>query len=71
MQIALITGMTGQDGYYMTKLLLEKGWNIHGICRQNSAGLVKVQELKDAFPGKLIVHFGDLTDLALVIKVLS
>ena len=36
MKKVLITGITGQDGYYLTKLLLEKGYEIHGIVRRNS-----------------------------------
>ena len=37
MNTALITGITGQDGYYLTKLLLEKGYNVHGTIRRSSS----------------------------------
>ena len=37
MRVALITGITGQDGYYLSKLLLEKGYEVHGIVRRSSS----------------------------------
>ena len=36
MSTALVTGITGQDGYYLSKLLLEKGYTVHGIIRRSS-----------------------------------
>lgn len=51
---ALITGITGQDGTYLTKLLLSKGYEVHGFARRGSTVKVPVQG----------VHFGDLTDPA-------
>ena len=37
MRVALITGITGQDGYYLSKLLLEKGYEVHGTVRRSSS----------------------------------
>ena len=43
MKKALITGITGQDGYYLTKLLLKKGYDVHGIKRRTS--LINTQRI--------------------------
>ena len=58
---ALITGITGQDGSYLTELLLEKGYEVHGLVRRSSTdNLCRIQHLlvKD----RLTLHYGDLTD---------
>ena len=64
-KVALITGITGQDGSYLAELLLEKGYEVHGIIRRHSTiatdridHLVEDASLKDRF----FLHFGDLTD---------
>ena len=64
-KVALITGITGQDGSYLAELLLEKGYEVHGIIRRHSTiatdridHLVDDASLKDRF----FLHFGDLTD---------
>ena len=64
-KVALITGITGQDGSYLAELLLEKGYEVHGIIRRHSTiatdridHLVGDASLKDRF----FLHFGDLTD---------
>ena len=63
MKKALITGITGQDGYYITKLLLEKGYEIHGIVRRNSQNsLGNLEYLPEKDKGKIIIHWGDITD---------
>ncbi|HBX52297.1 MAG: GDP-mannose 4,6-dehydratase [Bacteroidetes bacterium RIFOXYA12_FULL_35_11] len=66
MKKALITGITGQDGSYLAELLLEKGYEVHGIIRRSSSfntgridHLYKDRHHKDV---KLFLHFGDLTD---------
>ncbi len=67
---ALITGITGQDGSYLTELLLKKGYEVHGIIRRsssfNTARLDHLYNdphaLKRLTGGKLILHYGDLTD---------
>ena len=60
---ALITGISGQDGYYLSKLLLSKGYEVHGILRRNSSmnrGTLDV--LPDNMSSKIVVHYGDITD---------
>ena len=58
-KVALITGITTQDGYYLTKLLLEKNYEVHGIVKSNLSNL-----LYDEFASNenFILHVGDLTD---------
>ncbi|MEJ2385451.1 MAG: GDP-mannose 4,6-dehydratase [Xanthomonadales bacterium] len=66
MKKALITGITGQDGSYLTELLLEKGYEVHGIIRRASSfNTHRVDHLyEDRLEGdpKMILHYGDLTD---------
>ena len=50
MKKALITGITGQDGYYLTKLLLKKGYEVHGIKRRTS--LINTQRIDEFFNDK-------------------
>ncbi len=63
---ALITGITGQDGSYLAELLLQKGYEVHGIIRRSSSfNTQRIDHLyKDPhLPGtKLFLHYGDLTD---------
>jgi len=63
---ALITGITGQDGSYLTELLLEKGYEVHGIIRRASAFNTKridhLFENPEIGNKKLFLHHGDLTD---------
>lgn len=66
MKKALITGITGQDGSYLAELLLDKGYEVHGIIRRSSSfntgridHLYKDRHHKDV---KLFLHYGDLTD---------
>jgi GDPmannose 4,6-dehydratase len=65
-KIALITGITGQDGSYLTELLLEKGYAVHGIVRRTSNLLrSRIEHLRrdDKIYGKsLFLHYGDLSD---------
>ena len=68
MKTALITGITGQDGSYLTEFLLEKGYAVHGIVRRNSSlnreRLDKLFSLssEDVVASKPTLHYGDLTD---------
>jgi GDPmannose 4,6-dehydratase len=66
MQKALITGITGQDGSYLAELLLEKGYEVHGIMRQSSSiRSWRIDHLfndPDIHDKKLFLHYGDLTD---------
>ena len=66
MKKALITGITGQDGSYLTELLLGKGYEVHGIIRRASTfNTHRIDHLyQDQLEGdaKMILHYGDLTD---------
>jgi GDPmannose 4,6-dehydratase len=63
---ALITGITGQDGSYLTELLLEKGYEVHGIIRRhstiNTGRIDHLYENPEIGGKKLFLHYGDLTD---------
>ena len=67
MKKALITGITGQDGSYLSELLLEKGYEVHGIVRRSS--LPNTERIKDLL-NKIVIHDGDLTDSTSIIKIL-
>lgn len=66
MKKALITGITGQDGSYLTELLLEKGYEVHGIIRRHST--INTKRIDHLFENSeignkiLFLHYGDLTD---------
>ena len=66
MKKALITGITGQDGSYLTELLMEKGYEVHGIIRRASTfNTHRIDHLyRDRHEGdaRMILHYGDLTD---------
>lgn len=66
MKKALITGITGQDGSYLTELLIEKGYEVHGIIRRHSSiSTDRIDHLyfnKDIKDKKMFLHHGDLTD---------
>jgi len=65
-KIALISGITGQDGSYLTELLLEKGYVVHGIIRRSSSfntfRIDHIYNNKDYLNRKFFLHYGDLTD---------
>ena len=73
MKKALITGVTGQDGSYLSELLLEKGYEVHGIKRRSSSfNTSRIDHLyqdihnKDS---KFILHYGDLSDSSNLVKL--
>jgi GDPmannose 4,6-dehydratase len=73
-KIALITGITGQDGAYLCRFLLEKGYEVHGIKRRTSSfNTLRVDEIfedkqyKDVFH----LHFGDLSDFSSLLSLIS
>lgn len=69
---ALITGITGQDGSYLAELLLEKGYEVHGIIRRNSspiANLWRIQHL--VADNRVTLHYGDMTDASSLHRVIS
>ena len=75
MKKALITGITGQDGYYLTKLLLNKGYQVHGIKRRTS--LINTQRIDKFFNDKNLhdknfrLYHGDMTDSSSLIGILN
>ena len=68
MKKALITGINGQDGSYLSELLIDKGYEVHGILRRHS-----VAENQDARIASLDIktHYGDLTDEVSLFKILN
>ena len=72
---ALITGITGQDGSYLTELLLEKGYEVHGIIRRSSSfntGRIDHLYQDSHIDGtKLFLHYGDLSDSSNICRVLE
>ena len=65
-KVALITGITGQDGSYLAELLLEKGYEVHGIIRRASTFNTKRIDHLYQDPHeenvRLFLHYGDITD---------
>ena len=75
MKKALITGITGQDGSYLAELLLEKGYEVHGIKRRASSFNTSridhlYQDPHEADP-RLVLHYGDLTDSTNLIRIIQ
>lgn len=71
---ALITGVTGQDGAYLTELLLGKGYEVHGIRRRNSSfNTMRIDPLfrNDAEKSAMTLHYGDLTDTSSMVAVMQ
>ncbi len=72
---ALITGVTGQDGAYLSQFLLEKGYIVHGIKRRsssfNSERIDHLYQDPHENDPKFILHYGDLTDTSNIIRVLQ
>jgi GDPmannose 4,6-dehydratase len=68
---ALITGVTGQDGAYLSKLLIEHGYEVHGLLRRSASADVVDSRLKWlGTRDKVILHDGDLIDLSSITRVL-
>ena len=75
MKRALVTGITGQDGAYLSELLLEKGYQVHGIKRRSSlfnTGRIDhlYQDLHEEDP-RFILHYGDLTDATNLVRIIQ
>jgi GDPmannose 4,6-dehydratase len=68
MKVALITGITGQDGSYLAELLLEKGYEVHGIVRRSS--LINTHRI-DHIYDSITLHYGDLTDSTNLVRVIQ
>jgi len=67
-KIALITGITGQDGSYLAEFLLEKGYEVHGIIRRSS--MINTHRIDHIF-GEITLHYGDLTDSTNMVRVIQ
>jgi GDPmannose 4,6-dehydratase len=66
--VALITGITGQDGSYLAELLLEKGYEVHGIVRRSSS--INTDRI-DHIYHRIKLHYGDLTDSSSLIRLIQ
>ena len=67
-KVALITGITGQDGSYLAELLLQKGYEVHGIVRRSS--LINTHRIDHIYE-KIHLHYGDLSDATNLIGVIK
>jgi len=70
MKKALITGINGQDGSYLAELLLEKGYEVHGVLKRNSVAENQTSRLDNVFD-KLHLYYGDLNDLSSLISIVQ
>jgi len=72
---ALITGVTGQDGSYLAELLLEKGYEVHGIIRRcstfNTSRIDHLYQDPHDADARLFLHYGDLTDASRLVTLLE
>jgi GDPmannose 4,6-dehydratase len=74
-KVALITGITGQDGAYLAELLLEKGYTVHGIKRRTS--LINTERIDHLYQDphepqrRFILHYGDMTDSSSLMRILQ
>jgi GDPmannose 4,6-dehydratase len=68
MKVALITGITGQDGSYLAELLLSKGYEVHGIVRRSS--MINTHRI-DHIYNQITLHYGDLTDSTNLVRVIQ
>ncbi|MGE6567065.1 GDP-mannose 4,6-dehydratase [Shewanella vesiculosa] len=74
-KVALITGVTGQDGSYLAELLLEKGYEVHGIKRRassfNTERVDHIYQDRHETNAKFFLHYGDLTDTSNLTRILK
>lgn len=71
MKVALITGITGQDGSYLAGLLIEKGYEVHGLIRRSSSfNTERVDDICNSNPN-IYLHYGDLTDSSNLIRLVK
>lgn len=68
MKVALITGITGQDGSYLAELLLQKGYSVHGIVRR--ASMINTHRIDHIFD-RITLHYGDLTDALSIVSIIK
>ncbi|KAI1245860.1 hypothetical protein MGN70_012754 [Eutypa lata] len=67
-RVAFITGITGQDGSYLAEILLEKGYEVHGLVRPSSQ---RRQALNHPLRHGVTLHYGDMTDSGTLLQILS
>ncbi len=74
-KVALITGVTGQDGSYLAEFLLEKGYEVHGVKRRassfNTERIDHIYESPDVENRQFILHYGDLTDTSNITRIIQ
>ena len=70
MKVALITGINGQDGSYLSEFLLEKGYTVYGILKRNSVAENQTYRL-DSVYDKIKLFYADMTDLSSLINVIQ
>eukprot|EP00128_Syssomonas_multiformis_P016687 Colp12_sorted_trinity150504_noHs@21589 len=74
-KVALITGITGQDGSYLAEFLLSKGYEVHGIIRRastfNTGRINHLFENPETHTGRLFLHYGDLTDSSALVHLVN
>lgn len=75
MKVALITGITGQDGAYLASFLLDKGYRVHGVKRRTSLfNTARIDHLLEGAPGErgqFVLHHGDMTDSSSLTHILQ
>ena len=78
-KVALITGITGQDGSYLAEFLIEKGYEVHGLLRRSSSfNTARIEHLyldewiRDMHQKRLVnLHYADMTDSSSLIRVIQ
>ena len=74
-KVALITGVTGQDGSYLAEFLLHKGYTVHGIKRRassfNTQRIDHIYKDQHEADNRLFLHYGDLTDSSNLIRIIK
>ncbi len=74
-RVALVTGVTGQDGAYLSELLLEKGYEVHGVKRRsssfNTGRIEHIYQDPHVQDAKFILHYGDMTDSSNLIRIVQ
>jgi GDPmannose 4,6-dehydratase len=71
-KVALITGVTGQDGAYLADLLLEKGYIVHGVKRRTSLiNTDRIDHIIETRSPNFVLHYGDMTDSSNIIRIIQ
>ena len=69
-KVALITGVTGQDGSYLSEFLIDKGYDVHGIIRRSSVDFRERIAHLEGHP-QFHLHYGDLADSMSLVKIIN